>query len=119
MSASRSGGFSTAQVLLPLSIVALVVFLGTAFQTIQAFHDHSVLRDVKSQQDKPLEDARRLQAQLDSLAVGTLKLADQGDKNAQAIIDRLKKLGITVQAPKTEGQATVPTDSEHIAMPSK
>lgn len=121
MSSTKNGGFTASQVLLPLSLVALVVFLGTAFQTTQVFRDRGTLHQVKSQQDKPLEDTRRLQAQLDALAVGTLKLADQGDKNAQAIIERLKKLGITVAPPKADAALTTPAASppEHIAMPSK
>ncbi|MDP9127136.1 MAG: hypothetical protein M3N08_02590 [Pseudomonadota bacterium] len=119
MSVKNNSAFTASQILLPLSLVALVVFLGTAFQTTQVFRDRTTLHQVKAQQDKPLEDTRRLQAQLDALAVGTLKLADQGDKNAQAIIERLKKLGITVTPPKTDAAAPMATAPEHIAMPSK
>jgi len=114
---SKNGNFSTSQILFPLSLLALVIFLSTAFQTVQVFRDRSVLHQVKTQQDKPLEDARRVQAQLEALAVGTLKLADQGDKNAQAIIDKLKQLGISVTPPKTG--STMPSTPASAAMPSK
>lgn len=112
----KNGNFTAAQMLLPMSILALVVFIGTAFQTVEAFHDRSVLHQAKTQQDKPLEDAQKVRAQLDALAVGTLKLAQEGDKNAQAIIDRLKALGITVAQPKAS--STMPSSPGASALPS-
>jgi hypothetical protein len=120
---SKNGNLTAAQVLFPIGLLSLVIFLATAFQTTQVFQARAVLHQAKASQEKPIEDARRLQAQLDALAVGTLKLAQKGDKNAQGIIDQLKKLGITVAAPKAEttgsaGPRATP-EHEHIAMPSK
>jgi len=37
--------------------------------------------------------------QVNALAIGTKNLADNGDSNAKAIIDRMSKLGITVKMP--------------------
>ncbi len=117
MSSSRNGSIVTSQLLFPMALVAFVVFLGTTFQTVQVFRDRAVLHQAKTQQDKPLEDSRKVQAQLEALAVGTLKLADQGDKNAQAIIERLKQLGISVAPPKTS--STMPSTPGTAALPPK
>jgi hypothetical protein len=117
MSTKNSSSYSGAQMLLPLSLVAFVVFLGTAFQTVQVFRERAFLHQTKMQQEKPLEEVRRVQAQLDALAVGTLKLANQGDKNAQAIIDRLKQIGITVAPPKSGD--TLPSSPAAATLPPK
>ena len=124
---SKSNGFTAGQILLPIALIGLVVFISLAFQATQVFRDRGMLHQMKSQQDKPLEDTRRLQAQLTALAQGTLKLAQEGDKNAQAIIDRLKKAGVTVTPPKPEDKAGAgaptatipPAPPAHVAMPSK
>lgn len=120
---SKNNGFSAGQILVPITLIGLVVFISVAFQATQVFRDRETLHQIKTQQDKPLEDTRRLQAQLTALAQGTLKLAQEGDKNAQAIIDRLKKAGVTVTPPKADDKTPVATapaaPPAHIAMPSK
>jgi hypothetical protein len=115
---SRNNGLSAAQVLLPIALLSLVVFISLAFQTTQIFTDRSTLHQIKTQQDKPLEDTLRLQTQLTALAQGTLKLAQQGDKDAQSIIDRLKKAGVNVELPKD--QTKIPAaPPAHVATPAK
>src|ERR1700761_3433442 len=88
-----------AHVLIPLTLVAFTLFLMLAFQMTQILRDREALHQAKTQQEKPLEDVQKLQAQLSALALGTKKLADGGDKNAQTIIAQLKQAGIVVGAP--------------------
>ncbi len=95
-----------AHLLLPLSLLAFVVFVFLAFQTSQILRDRDAMHEARGRQDKPLEDAQRVQAQLDALALGTLKLSQQGNKDAKTIIDRMKQLGITVNANAPVGGAT-------------
>jgi hypothetical protein len=118
MSSSKHGQFSVAHILFPMTLLALVVFISMAFQSIQVFRDRAALHQARIQQDKPVEDVRKLQAQLEALATGTLKLAEKGDKNAQGIIDRLKKLGVTVGQPKADSSATPPASAD-VAVPAK
>jgi hypothetical protein len=108
--ASQNNSVSSCEILLPVLLVAFVLFLSLSFQTMQIMRDREALHQFVSQQDKPLEDSRKIQAQVSALALGTKRLADGGDKNAIAIIDRLQKLGISVggQPPGTEGVAPPP-----------
>jgi hypothetical protein len=101
---AKDGKITVAQVLVPLSLVAFILFIMLAFQTSQILRDRDVLHQQKSRQDKPMEDTQKVQAQLDALAVGTKKLAEGGNKSAQAIIARMKQMGITVN--ETKGGAT-------------
>ncbi|MBV8061093.1 MAG: hypothetical protein JO253_06170, partial [Alphaproteobacteria bacterium] len=66
------------------------------------------LQSVKSQQDKPLEETTKVQAQLNALALGTKKLADGGDKDAQTIITRMKQAGINIGENAPAGTAAAP-----------
>jgi cell division protein FtsB len=94
--ANQNNTVSPCQILLPVLLVALVLFVSLGFQGVQIMRDRDSLHQFISQQDKPLEDSRKVQAQMTALALGAKKLADGGDKNAAAIIARLQQLGITV-----------------------
>jgi len=106
---------TVSHILFPLSLLAFVIFLMMAFQTSQILRDRDALHIAKDQQNKPLEESQKLQTQLDALAVGTQKLAGQGDKNAQAIIDRMKQLGIVVNMPKSDASAPTPAPATDTA----
>jgi len=112
-----NGKVTINQLLLPVTLVAFVIFMMVAFQFTQILQDRGAMQQAKAQQQKPLEDAQRIDAQLNALAVGTLKLSQKGDKNAKAIIDRMKKLGITV-SDKPPGAAAVPPTAPANAPPS-
>lgn len=107
---SKESTLTPCQVLLPVSLIAFVVALSLAFQTTQIVRDHDFLQTAKSQQDKPLEETAKVQAQLTALAFGTKKLADGGDKDAQAIVTRMKQAGISIggEAAATGAQPAAP-----------
>src|ERR1700761_6583237 len=94
-----NGKVTAAQILLPISLVSFVVFLFLAFQFTQVMRDRDAMHQALAQQDKPMEDVTKLQNQLNALAIGTQRLADGGNKDAKAIIDRMNKLGISVNMP--------------------
>src|ERR1700677_2559226 len=98
-----NGKVTIAQILLPVSLIGFVVFLMLAFEFTQIMRDRNAMRQAMTQQEKPLEDVQRVQTQLNALAIGTQKLADNGDSNAKGIIDRMNKLGITVKMPPLGG----------------
>jgi hypothetical protein len=93
---SPNGKLTLSQVLLPVGVLAFVVFVMLAFQFTQILRDREAMHQAKLQQDKPLEEAVNVQNQLNALAVGTQKLADKGNKGAKGIIERMNKLGIQV-----------------------
>ena len=47
-------------------------------------------------QAQPLLQARRIEAQLDALASGSARLAEDGNANARAIVARLKASGVSI-----------------------
>lgn len=91
--------------LLPILVVSFTFALQFAFQTTQIIRDRGLLHELKGQQEKSFEDSQRLQAQLNALLVGTQQLADQGNKNAKAITDKLKEAGIVVAPPAQQAPA--------------
>ena len=104
MSSSKDDTISTGQLLYPVAVLAFVVFGYFAFQTFAIIEEHNGLNYTKTQQEQPVEQAKKVQSQLDALAIGTLKLAEKGNKDAAAIIANLKKLGITVKEPTASGK---------------
>ena len=96
---------STGQLLYPVALLSFVMFGFLGFQTMAIMDEHKGLKGVRTQQEEPLTQAKKVQTQLDALALGTLKLSEKGNKDAAAIIANLKKLGITVTPPKAEGAA--------------
>jgi len=92
-----SDKITATQLLFPLSMLSLVVVVFLGFQTTLLMTDRAALSQAHMAQDKPLEQALKVKEQANVLAVGTKKLADGGNKDAQNIIAQLKKMGIEVQ----------------------
>ncbi len=92
---------TTSQLLLPLFLLTLVVTIFLGFQSTLLVSDRSALQIARTQQEKPLEQLAKVKAQVNALAVGTLKLSKEGNKDAQNIVAQLKKAGIDIndQAP--------------------
>ena len=115
---ANNNSVSANEIVLPVLIISIVLAVSLGFQTVQVMRDRDALHTFISQQDKPLEDARKLQAQLTALALGTKKLSDGGNKNAGAIIARMQQLGVTVGDNKaTPTTATTPAAAPDAAAP--
>jgi hypothetical protein len=84
------------QLSLPVLLISLCLLISFSFQTYILLHDHSALAQTRDQQEKLVQEAQRVKTQVDALALGTLKLSQQGNKDAGAIIKRMKDLGINV-----------------------
>ena len=79
-----------------LTAMALILVLGSNLGDLWAARaglDKSI-----AQQEAALKANKTVEAQLEKLAAGTQKLADQGNPNAQRIIGVLKQNGITITA---------------------
>lgn len=89
---------TTTQVLLPVLLLSASLVGFFAFQTSLLVSERGTQNEVRTQQEKPLEQLGKLKAQLNTLATGTLKLSQEGDKDATNIIAQLKKVGVDVEA---------------------
>lgn len=80
--------------LIPINLIAAVVFMILAYQTSLIADEKAGLRTALTQQNATFEQAQRLQAQLSGLVVGALQLAEQGNKSLLPIVNRLKELNL-------------------------
>jgi hypothetical protein len=82
-------------VLLLLITVGMVLIAG--LQAVALLGQAGGLANARAAQTATIEQATKLRAQLDGLAGKTAKLAEQGDADAKAIIDEMKRQGISVK----------------------
>jgi hypothetical protein len=92
-SQSQEGGRSY---FIPLLLIAVALVIWTGFQTTQLLRERRYLKTVLTGQSPTVEQSQKLRAQLDSIAKGTLQLANQGNSNAKIIVEELRKRGITI-----------------------
>lgn len=92
--------------LVPMAMMAFTLTLLFSFQMTQIMRDREALHMTIQQQDAPLQEAQKLNAQFGGLVVGTRKLADQGSKGAQALVEQLKQIGVIPQQPSQTVQGT-------------
>lgn len=79
-----------------LTAMGLILVLGSNLSDQWAARE-SLGKSI-AQQEAALKANQTLEAQLEKLAAGTQKLADQGNPNAQKIVGVLKQNGITINA---------------------
>jgi hypothetical protein len=85
---------------LPVVIVVLSFFVLMAFETGYAIHDRDGLAEQKRLQEPTVQEAINLRRKLEGLASKTAQLAADGDVGAKAIVDEMKRQGITLSPPK-------------------
>jgi hypothetical protein len=79
-----------------LLAIALVAWLG--FQAVQQVRDREQLGALRKALEPQEAAAQKVRASLDAVAIGTAKLAADGNASARAVIEELRKRGITVNA---------------------
>lgn len=86
----------TASTFLPLllGLLALAVWLGQQLWQLAA--DRESLVAAHAAQQTPVDSATKLRASLDALAADTQRLADAGNANAGALVEELRRRGITI-----------------------
>ncbi len=101
---------STLSPFVPLVILGLVLFAWFSFQAMQLRAERDAMQEVMTNQDKPMQESRKVRDSLDAIARGTVKLADEGNANARLVVDELKKRGVTINPnpPAAGGNSTVP-----------
>ena len=87
----------SALILLLIAVLALVV--QNAYQSFQIMADQERLRARIAAQEASVQDAQKVRAQLLSIAGQTALLAQQGNSNAQLLVERLEAQGVTITPP--------------------
>ena len=87
-----------ASLFLPVLLIALALVVWFGFQARQLNQERTQLANLRVNQETTYQNAKKMRAQLDSLAAGTQKLASAGNKNAQAVVNALQQRGITINA---------------------
>jgi hypothetical protein len=80
----------------PLLLVLAGLLIWSAFQTFQLYRERTNLQSAHSNQDQVIANAKKMRNQLDAIAASTKRLADQGNPNAQLVVQQLAKNGINI-----------------------
>jgi hypothetical protein len=84
----------------PLVVLVTALLIWFGFQFTQIMTDRSNLSAVHQQQEVLVQNAAKLTKAADTLALGTLQLANQGNPNAKLVVDKLARRGISINRPQ-------------------
>ncbi len=87
---------SPQKLLFPILLLSLALCGTLVFQTVESINQRHSYIEAHQAQEKPLEEIQKIKTQVDNLAIGTLKLSEQGNASAQLVVEQLKKMGITI-----------------------
>ena len=85
---------------LPALLLGVAVAGALGFQTFQYAHERTLLQQRIAASEPQMAAAQQLRASLDGLAVATDKLAREGNPNARALVEELRKRGLNIDASK-------------------
>ena len=83
---------------LPLTLTLVALLLWFGFQTLELVAERNQLITFKGNFDAAMQEAQKMQAQLEALITKTAELASKGNANAKAAIEELQKRGIPLQS---------------------
>ena len=86
---------------IPLLLAGLALLGWLAFQAQQQMAERQNLQTAYASQQQTVDNAGKLRASLDVLAADTQRLADGGNANARALVEELKKRGVTINSANT------------------
>jgi hypothetical protein len=89
-------GSITSRPFVPLLLLALGVLGWSAFQTYELVAERTSLKAVLANQSAQVDQSQKLRASLDRIASKTAKLAAAGNGDAAAIVEALRKRGVTI-----------------------
>jgi len=88
----------------PLFLILVTLVLWFGFQTYQLVKERGNLKTLRTNQETMFNNAQKMRAQLDAIAAGTARLAQQGNANAAQVVNALKAKGITINPNATPGK---------------
>jgi len=83
---------------LPVLLLAIALIAWLGFQAVEQARDKEQLGALRKVLEPQEAAAQKVRASLEAVATGTAKLAADGDASARAVIEELRKRGITVNA---------------------
>jgi len=83
--------------ILPLTLTLISLLIWFGFQTVALVFERNQLISFKSNYDAAMQEAQKMQAQLEALITKTAELASKGNASAKIAIEELQKRGIPVQ----------------------
>ncbi|MFQ3595778.1 MAG: hypothetical protein SNJ63_06650 [Sphingomonadaceae bacterium] len=96
-----AAGSSRTRVVIALLIGLLTLLGDQVASVLRLSSTQAELKTALVEQERQLEQARKIEQQIDALASGTARLARQGNPNAAAIVARLQAQGVTINADGT------------------
>lgn len=93
-----------ASLFVPLFLILVTLVLWFGFQTYQLMKERSNLKTLQTNQETMFTNAQKMRAQLDAIAAGTARLAQQGNTNAAQVVNALKARGISINPNATPGR---------------
>jgi hypothetical protein len=88
----------------PLFLILVTLVLWFGFQTYQLVKERGNLKTLQTNQETMFNNAQKMRAQLDAIAAGTARLAQQGNANAAQVVNALKAKGISINPNATPGK---------------
>ena len=93
---------------LPLLLAGLALLGWLGFQAQQQLAERQLLQTAYASQQQTVDSASKLRAALDVLSADTQRLADSGNPNARALVEELKKRGVTINSAGTPPAGAAP-----------
>ncbi len=93
---------------LAVLILALAVLLMVGFQTFMLIKTGENLRTVRAAQEQPIQDGTKIRQRLEILASRTAILAQEGNPNAQAIVETMRRQGVNMSPAKDGAPKAAP-----------
>jgi uncharacterized protein HemX len=85
--------------LLPVLVLAVALFGMVGVQSVELIRQQEALVALRATQESAMQQSMKMRQQLQALAGKTARLAEEGDAAAAAIVEGLRRAGITVNAP--------------------
>jgi hypothetical protein len=87
-----------ASVFAPLLMLSIAVIGWLGFQSVQLALEHRQIGAAQAIVDPQEQTAIKIRSSLDGVATATAKLAADGNPTARAIVEELRKRGVTINA---------------------
>src|SRR5262249_11311851 len=91
---------SARRILIPVTLVAVTLLVGTLQQTFTVLATRSDLLGALGRQEQSYDQAVNFRTQLSNLAADTVKLANDGDPAAKAVTEALRRQGVALPEAK-------------------
>ena len=100
-------------------LVTIALFLMVAFQTFQLLAERKNLADLVRAQEQTIQEAMKLRQRFNAVAGATAQLAEQGDAGAKAIVESMRRQGITVKPHEEQPAGTGAPENAATGAPEK